>query len=328
MNFGGRGGGGGNAGDIKYRSKGGLFVQTEGNNSLGLGLQSIGGGGGRGGSVSTTNTNNSKSEYTFGASVSKVPKVVVEDDLERFHLIFWEEDRRSSTTHGINSPGLVLQSIGGGGGIGSDSKAGNSAGNISVGFTMGGRGGRGGGSRRVDLNADLSVSTKSAHSEGVLVQTIGGGGGRGGSVAANVKAEGHESKNKFSLGLSGALVGKGGLGGNGAEATASINGLVTTQGHISSGITIQSIGGGGGKAGAIFNASNAKGSAKNMATGFSLGASGGGAGNAKAVRLFSKENKKLGVFTYGHASPGVMLQSIGGGGGNGSLVQNVSRSNQ
>ena len=64
-----------------------------------------------------------------------------------------------------------------------------------------------------------------------------------------------------------------------------------------------------------------------MATGFSLGASGGGAGNAKAVRLFSKENKKLGVFTYGHASPGVMLQSIGGGGGNGSLVQNVSRSN-
>ena len=125
-------------------------------------------------------------------------------------------------THGINSPGLVLQSIGGGGGIGSDSKAGNSAGNISVGFTMGGRGGRGGGSRRVDLNADLSVSTKSAHSEGVLVQSIGGGGGRGGSVAANVKAEGHESKNKFSLGLTGALGGKGGLGGNGGDATASV----------------------------------------------------------------------------------------------------------
>ena len=101
------------------------------------------------------------------------------------------------------------------------------------------------------------------------------------------------------------------MGGNGADATASINGLVATQGHISSGITIQSIGGGGGKAGAIFNASNAKGSAKNMATGFSLGASGGGAGDAKAVRLFRKR-KEIRVFTYGHASPGVMLRALRG----------------
>ena len=29
MNFGGRGGGGGNAGDIKYRSKGGLFAKLK-----------------------------------------------------------------------------------------------------------------------------------------------------------------------------------------------------------------------------------------------------------------------------------------------------------
>ena len=45
MNFGGRGGRGGNAGNINYRSGGRLIVQTEGNNSLGLSQQSIGGGG-------------------------------------------------------------------------------------------------------------------------------------------------------------------------------------------------------------------------------------------------------------------------------------------
>jgi hypothetical protein len=77
-------------------------------------------------------------------------------------------------THGDFSRGILAQSIGGGGGTG-----GFSAGLIA----LGGDGAGGGIGGVVTVTASGSIHTFGANSEGILAQSIGGGGGNGGGAA-------------------------------------------------------------------------------------------------------------------------------------------------
>ncbi|MDR3400662.1 MAG: hypothetical protein P4M06_24215 [Pandoraea sp.] len=142
-------------------------------------------------------------------------------------------------TTGDQSGGMLVQSIGGGGGYGGDANATG----VIFSVAMGGRGGPGGSGGHVSLEQMGDISTQGADASGIVLQSIGGGGGAGGtSTAAAV-----------GVGLGGAVShgGNGGGGGNGGDVFAMLydGGTITTSGAMSSGLVAQSLGGGGGYGG-------------------------------------------------------------------------------
>ncbi|MEJ0008953.1 MAG: hypothetical protein WDM77_21960 [Steroidobacteraceae bacterium] len=97
----------------------------------------------------------------------------------------------SVITRGNDSYGILAQSVGGGGGNGGFAVAGSinlSGGNLGI--AMGGNGSYGGDAANVTLSSTgNSISTTGARSDGLVAQSVGGGGGDGGfSVAAGVSA--------------------------------------------------------------------------------------------------------------------------------------------
>ncbi len=184
------------------------------------------------------------------------------------------------TMHGDYGTGVLVQSVGGGGGV-----AGKTGGVVAMAASggAGGVGGKAGGSLK-----NTTINTDGDHAYGVQIQSIGGGGGASGS-AAGVVAVGGTS---------------GGLGGDAGDVSITVdNGMVTTKGDHSDGFSLASIGGGGGQASS---------SSGPMA----IGADGGGAGDGGAVTL---TGAGFGVksSTSGRHSDAVSLKSIGGGGGDG-----------
>src|SRR5690606_38848083 len=91
------------------------------------------------------------------------------------------------TTNGPESPALVAQSIGGGGGVGG---AGNSTSALrvdshSINLSVGGQGGSAGNGGMVDLDTGAAIHTYGDRSYGMVAQSIGGGGGLGGAGTAD-----------------------------------------------------------------------------------------------------------------------------------------------
>ena len=84
------------------------------------------------------------------------------------------------------------------------------------------------------------------------------------------------------------------------------NGLIVTTGNQSHGLSIESIGGGGGKVTISTSAKTVDTSAS-----VALGASGGSGGNAGNITI--KNNGSINI--YGDAGYGIFSKSIGGGGG-------------
>ena len=78
-------------------------------------------------------------------------------------------------------------------------------------------------------------------SNGIVAQSIGGGGGSGGfSIAGSAS---------FGGGAAGSIGGHGGTGGNAGTVTVTNTGSIFTAGEQANGIEAQSIGGGGGNGG-------------------------------------------------------------------------------
>ena len=182
-------------------------------------------------------------------------------------------------TSGLFSNGVLAQSIGGGGGNGG-----------GVGIAAIGVGGWAalstgdGGDVTVTNSRAAIIQTVGGFSNGVLAQTIGGGGGNGGSnqVAAAVT-----------------VGGSGGVAGNGGHVTLVNDGSVWTLGAASNGVTAQSIGGSGGTGGS------------SSLSAVSVGGFGGAAGNGGVVDVSNTGT----IVTAGLAANAVSAQSIGGGGG-------------
>ncbi len=309
VSVGGFGAGGGSAGIVNVISYNNIL--TEGSDSNAIEAQSVGGGGGNGGFSAAASGG---SEFAGSVSVGGSSldgagdgKAVTVDSFGTLNTI------------GKNSNGILAQSLGGGGGNGGFSLSGAfTLGALGIGASVGGFGsdaGNGGavtvdsygaGLNVIPVASDLTIQTLDKDSNGILAQSIGGGGGNGGfSIGAG-----------FSTGGAGIGVSVGGFGAGGGSASTvdvtSYNNILTV-GYQSNAISAQSLGGGGGNGGFAGAASAGSEFAGSVAVG-GVALSGGGSAGIVTVDSFGTLN------TLGEKSNGILAQSIGGGGGDGGFA--------
>ncbi|WP_145145589.1 autotransporter outer membrane beta-barrel domain-containing protein [Roseomonas gilardii] len=286
---GGSAGTGADAGTVYVENHG--AVSTNSYDAPGILMQSFGGAGGSGGHGGGWGSGGGNGGT--GGSGNSVQVVAAAES--------------SVTTAGINSPGILLQSIGGGGG-----NAGDSNGWLSIGGDGSGAG-NGGNVTIVKSTSGLGASpitTSGERSTGILAQSIGGGGGNGGTGDASAKSSGDNTNISSTV----ALGGTAGGGGNAGPVTVTNTGALLSLGDGAIGILAQAIGGGGGRGGGAAGTSNGT-----FTASVGVGGNGGAGGsttqpnNANAVAVTNSGT----LVTFGADAPGIVAQSIGGGGGTG-----------
>jgi hypothetical protein len=298
--IGGKGGGGG-TGDIVDVVSTGANLHTSGDRSYGILAQSVGGGGGNGGfaiagSLSIASPSGAFALGGTGAGGGGASDVTVDSSSNIF-------------TEGVDSHGLFAQSLGGGGGSGGFAVSGSASSTVAVSASMGGSGAAGGNAGSVSVGVDElttgTIHTRGDRANGLIAQSVGGGGGAGGfSVAGSIS---------FGASASLSIGGDGGLARDGDTVTVRTASTITTEGSDAHGLFAQSIGGGGGKGGfAVSGALNVSGGIT-----AALGGGGGGGGAANTVTV---ENRGAAISTSGEHSYGLLAQSVGGGGGDGGFA--------
>ncbi|MGA0564413.1 hypothetical protein ACO2RV_18360 [Ancylobacter sp. VNQ12] len=342
---GGDGSGGGNGGSVAINNGdptvdcGALCtgtIITQGNNAAGILAQSIGGGGGNGGvgngSVSSPNLGGET-----GNSIDVTLGLGGKGGAGGFGGTIYVGNAADSLilTTGSGSQGILAQSIGGGGGNAGGGVAAGSGDTVAMNVALGGAGGAGAYAQSVTVNnAGListgqfvqqngSAYTTGGDAVGILAQSIGGGGGTGGSSDASATITAlfqiedllNAPSNSYTGSVS--VGGTGGSGGDGGVVQITNTGSVTTLGERAFGLLAQSIGGGGGSAGAATSAANsiAGGTTGNQGGNYaatvSVGGSGGAGGDGSGVTIEGGGS----VLTAGYGAIGILAQSIGGGGG-------------
>ncbi|KPH63668.1 hypothetical protein [Novosphingobium sp. ST904] len=197
-------------------------------------------------------------------------------------------------TSGNLASALVVQSIGGGGGVASlSSMEGGALGDITL--AAGSTGGAGGDGGNIVLDQKADVVTSGTGANAVLVQSIGGGGG----LATLDNTGGTGTVTNVELG--------GAASGSGGNIDFTLDGRVQTTGAGAAGVVVQSIGGGGGYVSAV--GADADGT-------LTLGTSNGATGNGGNVSVAINKT----ITTTGAGSTALLVQSIGGGGGAASIV--------
>lgn len=298
-------------------------IVTRGSEAYGVFVQSIGGGGGRGGAVlgqtgKKPDDDEKKDKIDSLADKKKKPISVSMTFAVggvggaggaggQARVV----NSGTVATAGIRSDGIVAQSIGGGGGTAGAATADDGSSNtFKLTLGAGARGGEGGdgGEATVSTGASGQIATTGAQASGIVAQSIGGGGGRGGVAFAD-----SQSLKSISLSLGGA----GGASGHGGQVTIDHHGRITTAGDDAAGIIAQSIGGGGGLA-QVANADAPSAAQEVSTTGLSIpslnlsfGGAGGSGGKGGAVQV----NVAGSIETGGRNAFGLLAQSIGGGGG-------------
>ncbi|MEO7098365.1 MAG: autotransporter outer membrane beta-barrel domain-containing protein, partial [Luteolibacter sp.] len=268
-------------------------LYTQGRSSIASLMQSIGGGGGNAEQevvVDTTATVNL--ELALGGINST-------NNAGGDVIITRNGD---AATVGKQSQAVVVQSIGGGGGnlsvnvrqVAPATTASSSlaplatpivpaAPLITANALLGATGGGNSDGGDLTLNYSGDTQTTGARSLGLIVQSIGGGGGK-------LDLTGIDELNL--------AIGSSGSSGNGGNIALSNDGLVSTKGKFSNGLTIQSIGGGGGMALTDAEVVNISYNSNNTGNGGDI--------------TFDQTGK---VVVLGKGSIGVLAQSLGGGGG-------------
>jgi len=332
VTVGGAGGSGSDGGQATLTNSG--SVTTWGDGSYGLLSQSIGGGGGNGGDSTLTSLVLSLSgpqgelKLAVGGAAGSGGKGGVAS----------ATNNASSTIHtwGQDAPGIVAQSIGGGGGTAGIGNAGRKPAGASdvvlgsvpatqLSIAVGGAGGSGGDSTYTTVTNNGAITTFGSGSQGIVAQSVGGGGGLAGG--------GNSSGDNYALTIN---LGFGGAGGSGGNATTSQNGgdsvsvvnggSVTTHGGDGTAILAQSIGGGGGTGGSsdatasvgivgtvLNGVTFAKGYSPKLNIGLGVSGTGGSGGAGGNVNI----QQTGALSTGGSRAYGIVAQSISGGGGNG-----------
>ena len=310
---------GGSAANVTASNRG--VIWTMGDDSHGVAAQSLGGGGGNGGfaisgSFSTGPVGLGIAVGGSGAG-GGVSGAVAVNSYAVSPFALPPSGFSTLVTEGNRSNGILAQSIGGGGGNGGFSVGGGGAtGEVGIGISVGGFGGGGGSASSVQVSSGHNIFTDGLFSNGILAQSLGGGGGNGGfSLALGAGAK---------VGGSASVGGSGDVGGNAAFVTASNSGSIWTKGDDSNGIMAQSLGGGGGNGGFSIGGAFSTGP---VGLGVSVGGlgKGGGTGDSVSVSAFALGANGAVVptagtttlVTEGDRASGIMAQSIGGGGGNG-----------
>ncbi|WP_315134725.1 autotransporter outer membrane beta-barrel domain-containing protein [Achromobacter marplatensis] len=308
---GGHGGAGGAGGGVAMTNTG--DIDTSGDHSAAVILQSIGGGGGIGGDANATGVIATVAIGGTGGAAGN-------GGLIQF------SSQGKILTRAANAAGVVLQSIGGGGGSGGSANAVGVGVGLNVTVATGGQGGNGGSAGTVSFTQASQgvITTLGAQSNGVLAQSIGGGGGNGGvanSRAITIAPQvGDNPSGTVTLTVSNGGAGQG--AGNGGTVVFANDGTISTAAAQSNSVVAQSIGGSGGNGGGVLAP------VKTPTIGNSLidlqlsvrhGAQGGKGGNGGWVNAGNSGTGTLS--TLGTGSAGIVAQSIGGGGGNGGIVQ-------
>jgi hypothetical protein len=274
----GSGGGGAPSGNAFAENDGG--ITTSGQGAYGIFVQSVAGLGGDAGSsgglvaLGGDGGNGAASQCADFAHCLNGGNVVA-------------QNYGSIATTGFQADGILIQSIGGGGGNG---------GHASGIFTFGGSGGAGGDGGTVLAQNHNFISATGDEAFAIFAQSIGGGGGNGGDATS------------FGSVAAAGIGGSGGTGGDGHPVTVDNLGIIQVAGYDTTAIFAQSIGGGGGHGGTatVFSASGAS-------FNFAVGGSGGGGGDGEAVIVTNGG----GIAASGDFSDAIVAQSVGGGGGAG-----------
>ena len=192
------------------------------------------------------------------------------------------------TTSSTVAPAVLVRSNGGVGGAGGKGAA--------IG-TNAGDAGQGGAGSTATAVINGAVSTSGSFADGVLAQSVGGMGGKGGDASGIFYSRGGAASN-------------GGAGGQ--VYVSGSGGSITTTGTGADGILAQSVGGGGGSGGNAASLGN-----------LAFGGNGGAGGDAQAVTVgLSGSDSSSAVLndtiiTRGDSAAAIVAQSIGDAGGNG-----------
>ncbi|MEQ1953989.1 hypothetical protein [Mesorhizobium sp. CN2-181] len=342
VSLGSRGGKGGYGSGVDVDLRAGSVIQTSGSGARGIIAQSIGGGGGTSqgvsvfasGSVDIPGEDEDEGGEGEGDGGTSLPSVTLDVGVgmtggsggSASGVVVTNEG--SIITAGRDSDGVVAQSIGGGGGMGGSlgADSGWTLDNVSnaikqlkdiydrFSFSMsgdfnvevGGKGGTGGTGSKINVNHNGAISTSGDYADGIVAQSIGGGGGMGGSS----DVDGYKSLISANV----AVGGKGGTGGAGGEVDVLLgsNSTIQTGGYSAYGVLAQSIGGGGGMGGDGSAISNAT---LNIGSGTG---GGGGFGNDGGLVQFANTSD-VSISTSGDNAHGMILQSVGNGGGTGGV---------
>jgi hypothetical protein len=345
VGLGGKAGAGGNGGEVGVTISPQAVIQTYGASALGVVAQSIGGGGGLG----QGGTINLGASYAFEVGSTPPPDGPSNPTVTpsaSFLLTLGATGGNGGVggtvtgniqgqirTSGSDSAGVVLQSIGGGGGVvgsaGAEASTDNPIQlatkareglndiiekNAGFGFnsalTVGSSSGISGAGGSVTLNQAGTglITTLGDWSHGVVAQSIGGGGGMAGAAASTSSIIG--------LNLNMALGGTVATGGSGGTVTVVFDAGSTirtgnttatgTTGYGAFGVLAQSVGGGGGTA-----VDGSTGSQLRMFVGAQSNGSGALSGHGGTVTA----RGTVSITTLGMAAVGMALQSIGAGGG-------------
>jgi hypothetical protein len=316
---GGSGGDGGDGGTAYVKHAG--TVTTQGYDSAGILVQSIGGGGGAGGGATSkalgigVPVSETGTEFSATVSIAHGGSGGSGGDGGEAKAI--TEAGSSVTTNAAGSIGLHVQSIGGGGGAGGDSSASSASVSLAEFFEKEAEGEGGGdetdgGSDGGSTEGGDSGGGESAKSSGSGGGDSGGSSGGDGGDSDGGGGEKPEAKN-ISIKLNVSLGGSGGDGGDGQTAFAHSYGSIATKGQFSDGILVQSIGGGGGQGGTGESEAATYGGGTSIATAFTLGGSGGKGGSGGTATGGVAGGGYVG--TSGTGSRGIVVHSIGGGGG-------------
>jgi hypothetical protein len=358
--LGGAGGGGGSGGTVVARNA--ASVSTSGDGAHAILVQSVGGGGGNGGD-STASTyavavdsfqvnvtlalggsggnGGSGGTVTFGngQSLPTGSQVVVPSSVLAGFFTACPGCSSAISTSGDNAAGILVQSIGGGGGnatagnASNNSPLGNYAGDLyqfSAGLGASGGTGANGGAVTVGLDATTSIVTTGSGAAGLIAQSIGGGGGSStGNSFGLASAAFQQSNDTYEAEIS--LGGNGVTGGTGGAVRVTNAASITTNRGDSIGILAQSIGGGGGLAGSsdaaatVSDVNQIENTAKpsqgfNYSAEIAIGGTGGSGGDGGAVTVTNTGA----ITTSGVRAYGIEAQSVGAGGGNaGSATSNA-----
>ncbi|HWB50583.1 MAG TPA: hypothetical protein VG651_15850 [Stellaceae bacterium] len=350
LDLGAQGGGGGNGDTVTVNLAAGSSITTSGSGAAGVLAQSIGGGGGN--STGYTFSLDGLPTPASNTTLSPTLNVGATGGYASNGGSVTVTSQGSIVTTGDDAPGIVLQSIGGGGGVGGSAGAdaapggdktetpsnalavaqdegGLNTGSVTLNVTptlnIGGAGGAAGNGGAVTLTQEGSVQTSGDYSPGIVLQSIGGSGGRGGTAVTGTQNNSLGNVlASLTLNTTIAVGGSGsnGNGGNGGNVVLSLGGATistgaaapgsTGTGFQSFGVLAQSIGGGGGIAGD--GTAGPKGSVTLGSKTANADFAGNNDGGSVTINVPNGGSAST-IRTTGDYATGVVAQSIGGGGG-------------
>jgi len=334
---GGNGGGGGDGGVAQATNS--SLIMTSGATAMGVVAQSIGGGGGWAG-VGNTNatTIGSNSSLSLSIALGGTDVNYGADESAGGTATATNTASGGIATMGDGAYGMLVQSIGGGGGLGG---GGGASGNGKLTFSVGvgGSGGFGGSGGTATATNNGSIVTVGADATGMMVQSIGGGGGAGGqsaSLAVNDPTTGNGTGGHgqlvqaittgFGESLPSAIDANGNISPAGQAALQNLAGNVTPSNLLgwafsgfmlarniantdSQDLDVLSTYVGGSVDGST---------ADSITVGLSIGGAGGSGGAGGTVNATNTGS----IYTVGNMAEGIWAMSVGGGGGTAGAASN------